>query len=371
MISLLLPALAVQPADLVAALPEARAQLAVCRETGCPRPQGARASWLLAVGTYVETGFADGQLAADVRVLDPELFETLPEVLQARADLPSPWTLRVDPSTLEALPVQAAVPVVAPLPPAPPQVGRPAVLEVSVRGSDGALIPGAFVRLLREDEQHRVNVDDGVWSGSALYTANEELALLRGEVVDVEVGAPGHGLERRSVLLRRKTRVAFELAPVTRPTSEHPMGQAALAAYERWEEARRAEPLGDHDRLARVATETLRDWLAAQPDPAVEELCLTVGSYRACQVQPRPPEGSAVNPRLQAVVDAFDGCPRSFGYVTVPVRVDEGTIEVVGSPRGAGWEVSRDLEHCVASGLEGLPVEDVAQHREVGVTLRR
>lgn len=88
-------ALAVSPDELAAELPGARVQLDACATEGCDREEAARAAWLLALGTYVETGVADGELSATVRVLDPALWSQLPPVLLDAATDPAGWAQRV------------------------------------------------------------------------------------------------------------------------------------------------------------------------------------------------------------------------------------------------------------------------------------
>lgn len=95
-------ALADAPAEVVDRLPEARATLERCVERGCDPDEGAEAAWLVALGTYLETGVADGELAATVRALDGELFADLPDVVRRAATEPAGW---VAPADLEFVPV--------------------------------------------------------------------------------------------------------------------------------------------------------------------------------------------------------------------------------------------------------------------------
>lgn len=79
--------------DVLDRMPEARTVLAECAEVGCDHADGARAAWLVALGTYLETGTADSELAATVALLDPDLFAELPDVVQQAATDPAAWAL--------------------------------------------------------------------------------------------------------------------------------------------------------------------------------------------------------------------------------------------------------------------------------------
>lgn len=70
-------------------------QLTRCAEEGCARPVGARAAWVLALHRYVDEGYADGELAATVRVLDPALYDALPDALLTVDGQAPAWTGRV------------------------------------------------------------------------------------------------------------------------------------------------------------------------------------------------------------------------------------------------------------------------------------
>jgi hypothetical protein len=88
-------AMAATPEEVAAELPAARLQLEACAEGGCERSDGARAAWVVALGTYLETGVADGAVAATVRELDSQLYSDLPDVLQKSASEPLSWATRV------------------------------------------------------------------------------------------------------------------------------------------------------------------------------------------------------------------------------------------------------------------------------------
>ena len=88
-------AAAVSVDEVAAEMPQAREFLEACATDGCHRQEGARAAWLLALGTYLQTGKADGALAATVRVLDVELFDQLPDAVREGATAPFGWANRV------------------------------------------------------------------------------------------------------------------------------------------------------------------------------------------------------------------------------------------------------------------------------------
>ncbi len=92
---LALVALAATPEELEAELPAALAQLEACAEQGCQRADGARAAWIVAVGSYAAEGAADGEVVATVRALDPTLFDALPDALKATVGTPLAWADRV------------------------------------------------------------------------------------------------------------------------------------------------------------------------------------------------------------------------------------------------------------------------------------
>jgi len=83
MIILLLAAAWATTPDLIAeAVPEARATLERCETAGCDRTQAAQAGWIVALHTYLDQGYADGDLATTVAWLDPQLYAAFPDVLQ-------------------------------------------------------------------------------------------------------------------------------------------------------------------------------------------------------------------------------------------------------------------------------------------------
>ena len=99
------------PEDVASRLPEARAVLEVCAQEGCDDADGAEAAWFVAVGTYLETGVADGELAATVRLLDEELFADLPDVVRQSATDAAAWAMDTGPryEPLAVIPIETAM----------------------------------------------------------------------------------------------------------------------------------------------------------------------------------------------------------------------------------------------------------------------
>lgn len=195
-------AFAVTPLDLEAELPKARAQLAAC-EASCTPEEGARAAYLVAVGTYVQEGVADGALAATVRLLDPERFATLPDVVRDAATEPLPWAL-IPPTVPSARP-DPSPPAGPPVTPTPDPRGLGATLAVTVHDLAGAPIPNAVVVFEAEQERHLVNANTGTWMGSLLYLPDgRELAFHKGDVVRLEVSADGYQAAKLVYVARKK-----------------------------------------------------------------------------------------------------------------------------------------------------------------------
>lgn len=201
--------LAVTPVELADELPAARAQLTAC-ETSCAHADGARAAFLLAVGTYVQEGVADGALAATVRALDPEMFATLPDVVRDAASEPLPWAVRTAPAARP--PAETPVPT---LRATPDPRGEGAMLTITVTDPFGAPIPGAIVRFDDEQENHRVNATTGAWSATALILPDgQERAFHKGDVLQLQVTADGHAPVRVAYVTRkRKNDLTIVLQP--------------------------------------------------------------------------------------------------------------------------------------------------------------
>lgn len=167
----------------------------------------------------------------------------------------------------------------------------PARLEVEAVDARGEPVGMAWVRVVEEDVQHRVNVVTGRWQGEHLYDrGGEERPLRRGDRVRVEVGAVDHAIARHSVFLERRTnRLRVVLLPSGRPLPESRQGERAAPVYERWveaEQAYRADPTDERraqeETLRRRAREAVREWYDAVPTDAVRDLCLQVGSHATC-----------------------------------------------------------------------------------------
>ncbi|MCA9569920.1 MAG: hypothetical protein KC656_18875 [Myxococcales bacterium] len=326
MLALLVSALAQPtPDDLAAALPEARAQLETCATEGCEDAVGARAAWLVAVGTYTETGSADGDLAATVGVLDPLLHEKLPPVVRSAVGEPLAWA--VPPSSpAGTAPSQGTW---RDLPPVEPQ----GTLEVRVTDMKGRPIPGAFVRPLEDGDRHRVHSETGRWTTDLLYMADgSQRAIERNRPVRLVVGAPGHRpMVAFAVGKRRKTVLSFELPPMDVPAD-------LQAGMDRWAAAEAVTGTS-----ALVEAERAREDLAAQvvaalraapDDSELRDVCLTVADHATCGFLPKLPEtrvlGDVDGDALVAAVDAVDvsGCADGlWGYVQLKLMVGtDGTV---------------------------------------------
>lgn len=190
-------AFATTPEDLAAQLPEARAQLTAC-EQACKPEAGARAAFVVAVGTYVETGVADGTLAATVQALDPALFAKLPPVIQEASSTPLAWA-RTAPDSIAGQPILAQQIDM-------PTVPAPWPIEMTVRVRDGAGEPVKTARVEVVGEEIARSVDDqgswkagGVWKSTPLApvegrraTHIEPVYFEKGQAVTVLVTAPGY-----------------------------------------------------------------------------------------------------------------------------------------------------------------------------------
>ncbi|MEN0061157.1 MAG: hypothetical protein AAGA48_03350 [Myxococcota bacterium] len=87
-------AYAASPSDLEAAIPEAQEALRACAQNEtCTRANAAQAAWLVALHRYLADGVADGELAATVQALNPDLFDDLPDVLRRSVTEPREWAL--------------------------------------------------------------------------------------------------------------------------------------------------------------------------------------------------------------------------------------------------------------------------------------
>ncbi|MEQ1569646.1 MAG: hypothetical protein ABMA64_28685 [Myxococcota bacterium] len=88
-------------------------------------------------------------------------------------------------------------------------------IPVTVRVLDattGEPIPTAVVRHPSEQDRHRVNTENGEWTGSVLYMPDgSELFFTKGMSLDFEVSAPGY-LNGRFTYVVRKRRNSVEFA---------------------------------------------------------------------------------------------------------------------------------------------------------------
>jgi hypothetical protein len=207
-------ALAATPDNVAAALPEAQAQLEAC-EDACTPAEGAEAAFVVAVGTYVESGVADGTLAATVELLDPELFTQLPEVLQASVAAPLDWAvaLAVPPDAIAGHPVTAV------------QIDMPTVsgpwpieLTLKVEDPDGEPVPTARFQVVGEGIERSVDATGSfrmgaIWKSTPLAPVDGVSAthivptyFQKGESVTLVVTAPGYQRQAAQVLLARNPR---------------------------------------------------------------------------------------------------------------------------------------------------------------------
>lgn len=276
------------PDELARLAHDARDELARCELEGCDPAEAAEAAWALALDTYVSRGVADGRLAATVEALDPELFESLPEVVREAVTIPLDWVeeldVRVPPETL----ADAAE---------PPQTldYRPWLppLTVEVVDGSGAPVGGAMVRFTDEGDLHRAHSESGRWTGSIRYLPDGgERAFEKGDVVELEVFAAGYDYVRQTVELKRRRRntVQVVLEPRRFEAPEHPpVGIEAVESWERWvaaEEALIATPSDGTARAAhRAAAETARlarEWMDLGGGDDARELCLMTGTLALC-----------------------------------------------------------------------------------------
>ena len=157
---------------LAAAAPSAVAQLEVCAHAAaaCDPDAAARAAWLVAVHIYVSEGIADGQLAATVKVLHPELFGDLPSVVREAASSPFEWT---DAVLDEPVP-QAVI--------KPPTATGPAIARAA---AEGRLVPGVYWSLaeLRDNAPHEP------WP-NAVIEAGRDSAMFDGFVDVYKIDRP-------------------------------------------------------------------------------------------------------------------------------------------------------------------------------------
>ena len=194
-------ALATTPEDVSAALPAARTQLEACAER-CTPAEGAQAAFVVAIGTYVDTGVADGALAATVQALDPGLFAKLPPVLQEAASDPLPWAVA---------PARTEAPAVLPGLPLP----WPVTLTVKVQDAAGKPVPDASMQIVGEGLSRGLDAE-GTWTGGGIWVT-DPLAPIdgknathiapryfeKGEAVQVLVTAPGHAPVKATVVLTK------------------------------------------------------------------------------------------------------------------------------------------------------------------------
>lgn len=292
-------ALALSPEELSAAMPAAQEVVAQCETTGCSREAGAQAAFVLAVGTYVTDGRADGDLAATVRLLDGDLFAALPDVVQAAATTPQEWAERVGGTAalsreeaarrrLEAVQekMDAAV-----------NRGKYPGTDVTVRVVDtnGAVVPRAFVRFPLEDDRHETNTEYGTWTGEILYPRDgNEVFFEKGDTLRFEVFAPGFATRQVVYMVPRKRKnvveVVLEPGTFAPPAPDAPsVAKRAHQAYAAWVEADAAyvkKPTDDNrdsaSSHARTAVDASRAWLDATQDEDALHMCRMVGSIGQC-----------------------------------------------------------------------------------------
>ncbi|MEZ4317169.1 MAG: hypothetical protein R3F61_06685 [Myxococcota bacterium] len=286
------------PEELAAKLPEARAQLETCATTGCQRGEGARAAWLVAVGTYTETGAADGALAATVRELDDGLFATLPDVLRESATEPLSWSTRVGGAERTAV----VTPVSTGLPepfepgsadlPSPPR--RPASLTIRAVDAQQQIVPTATIRFVGEGDLHRVHSETGLWTGTVLYDRDgSERYFEKGSLVTFLVAAPGYAPSKVSYVVsgRRKGFVTVRLdeKSFAADADANWAEKAAIASWTEWSEAERTFVSGPSNDAELAATHArqetarlAREWMDLGGGDEALELCLLTGSLQLC-----------------------------------------------------------------------------------------
>lgn len=298
MISLLMAAaLAATPEELAEAMPAAEDQLLRCATDGCTRDEGARAAFVVAVGTYVAEGEADGALAATVRVLDPALFSDLPDVLQASAAEPLHWATWVGGRQVVENPARP-LPELEEKLPAEPYIRDPTKplgeLWVHVTDVEGNVVPTARIRFVDEQDTHRVHSETGMWTASMLYLPDgTERYFQRGDDFAMHVWAPGYGITRSRFYYgkRRKMTIRVTLFPWTPTLVEGapPVAIDAVDAFERWveqEAAFLAAPSAAADEelhgVRRNAARAAREWLDAGGGDTAKNMCLMTGSLSLC-----------------------------------------------------------------------------------------
>lgn len=288
----LLTAHAVTPEQLAEAVPDARRQLVTCANAGCTPEQGAKAAYLVAVHTYTSEGAAEGGLAATVRLLDPDLFATLPPVLQDAATWPAAWALASDLGPhREAREALARHPDPGPYE-ADPKLPRASFTVVVVDARTGEPVP-ATLRFRDEDTLHRVHHETGTWTGTVRYLPDgSERYFQKGDTLRLDVTAPGYDYQKAAIILprRKENLIRLQLTPWSPAADGSPEAERALAAHEAWVKAEQAAiPPPTEERIARVAEARLtaavraRAWIDAGGAADATSLCLQVGTPLYCE----------------------------------------------------------------------------------------
>ncbi|MCB9669080.1 MAG: hypothetical protein H6736_21070 [Alphaproteobacteria bacterium] len=85
------------------------------------------------------------------------------------------------------------------------QVTDGVAVTVVVQDKDGNPIPSAQVRHPDEPQKHRVNVEDGSWTGDAVYlSSGEELVFQKSMSVPLEISAPGFENKTITLVVNKK-----------------------------------------------------------------------------------------------------------------------------------------------------------------------
>ncbi len=271
--------------------PAAEALLGRCAVQGCSRDEAAQAVWILAMDAYAGAGVAEGELAATLQVLDPDLFETLPDVVMSAATQPMGWALQVGGTTP---PAQAPPPPVRSTTAAPEPPRAPVYLTVAVVDEAGVPVPAASVRFPIEGDTHRAHSQTGRWTASLLYLPDgTEYPFVKRGALQFDVWAPGYRYQQVSYVLsgRRKNMVTVQLKAGSPelPAEPHPVAERAIEAHETWQQAELAFVRGPDDAAREVLdgarrdlADAARDWLDAGGGAPARELCLMAGSLALC-----------------------------------------------------------------------------------------
>ncbi len=292
---LLLLSFGASPEQLAAAVPEARETLEACASTGCPRADGARAAYVMAVHTYVDEGVADPALAGTVRALDPDLFDTLPDVVRDAAGAPQEWATWVG-GTEESHQSKAVGPASFPASFVP--VDDPPEFQVVLVDHEGQPIPTGILRFDDEGENHLVHTETGAWTGTTRYLPDgTEAYFLSGDRIQLLAFAPGYTVMRATMLVpkrKKRRQMRIVLQPFQPAEPELEVGKRAVEAWTDWVasyDAYTASPTEATMRETQRQRETtytlVREWMDTAstdgdpPDDAVT-MCMQTTTTDTC-----------------------------------------------------------------------------------------